>query len=531
MRVRALIPDEKRLRIDEVVHGDSTGHVMLRVSSIAKTSVCPSCSHESARVHSRYQRTLSDLPWQGFQVRVVWATRRFFCDYDLCSQKIFAERQPTIAAAYSRRTERHSLALRCIAIACGGQAGACLAERLGMQTSPDTLLRLARSTAIPNACNPRVVGVDDWAFCKGRRYGTLICDLEGGRALDLLPDRDADSIAGWLRQFTSIKFVSRDRGDIYRKGANAGAPEAIQIADRFHLLKNLREAFARFLEGQTQQIRSAVARVQLVVGDEPDQHDEPQNATTTNEQRRIVENRERRLAKYQEVLELHQQGRSARWIAKQLSIHRSTVQKYLEADTFPERATRNYGSSADAHRDFLWSRWQAGCFNISQLWKEIVDRGFTGSYSSVRRLVSRWKTSDSTSKQSKTPPKRTPSANQVSWLFFKSEAKLSDDEVAIKDAIRSAWQIARRFVVMIRQRKGEHLTRWVKRATGLQVPSSIRQFAEGLKNDWDAIVAGLTLPWNNGSAEGHINRLKLIKRQMFGRANFDLLRARFLATA
>jgi len=433
--------------------------------------------------------------------------------------------------------------MRCIGLACGGEPGSRLAERLGILVSADTMLREIRRSAKSCSAVPRAVGVDDWAFCKGRRYGTLICDLETGRVLDLLPDRDAKSLATWLQGFKSVKVVSRDRSDIYRKGATFGAPDAIQVADRFHLMKNLREAFARFLECQATRIREALEHGKTLETLENDSEDHRKQSSTSSEQsgtsttkvrQRAAENRSRRITKYNRVIELHRQGESTRSIATKLGMHRGTVRKFLRAGAFPERACRNYSSNVDRCANYLWDRWQSGCTNVSVLWREIRENGFNVSYHSVRRFVRRWrKTPSSITTWNR---KVTLSANEVSWLLFKKQSKLCDQEVTWKRVIlehcgdiRATWHVTRRFIVMLRKRKGKHLARWFAMATKAEIPPPIRQFAEGLKNDWAAVTASLNLPWNNGAAEGHISKLKMIKRQMYGRAKFDLLRARVLA--
>jgi transposase len=536
VQVRALLPDQQSLRLEEIEHDKENQRVIIRVQSVSKTCACPKCKGLSGRVHSRYQRKLTDLPWQGLFVHMAWITRRFFCDVEECSQKIFTERLAAVAAPYSRRTERLSLAIRCIAFACSGEPGARLAERLGMQISADSLLREIRKSFKVQDSTPRALGVDDWAFCKGQTYGTLLCDLESGRAVELLSDRDADSFAVWLENHKGVEIISRDRGDIYRKGATNGAPDALQVADRFHLMKNLRDAFARFLDGQSQQIRSAVKQFDQAVSTDAKPELEPDKPPIeTKAQKQTAARRDRRLAIYNQVVELHRQGKSARSIAKQMGIHRSTVRLYLRADSFPERAARNYSRQTDPFKDHLRERWKSGCCNATALWKEIAEQGFKGSYHSVRRLVGRWKKPAGTSRRETSDRKVSLSPNQTSWLLFKHEYKLAAEEVELKGAvldrcseIRSAWQLVRRFVVMLRKRKGRRLEHWYAMATQQDVPASIRQFAEGLKNDWAAVTAALTFHWNNGSAEGHISRLKMIKRQMYGRANFDLLRARFL---
>ena len=531
MRVRELLPDKQSLKLESIEKDDPNQFILIRVRSIALSTVCPCCSQASKRVHSWYERKLKDLPWHGLNVRIRWTSRRFFCTNTNCHRKIFTERQPAVAAVFSRRTVRLSLAHRSIAIACGGEVGARLGERLGITVSPDTLLREARSLdSADQHRSPRVVGVDDWAFCKGKRYGTLICDLERGGAIELLPDRSAESLSAWLANHQGIEIVSRDRGDIYRKGADQGAPNAVQVADRFHLVKNLRDAFARFLEGQTCQIREAFANLPYEAVDREEVKPKRTHHLTVAQKRKAA-NRRRRETVYKDVVQLKKQGISARAIAKQLGIHRGTVGKYLRADAFPERAPRRYPSSTDKFREALWARWNAGCHNASVLWKEIVAAGYEGSYSSVRRLTQHWRTDDPTPRKNRA---RTPSPNQVSWMLFKKPSKLTEFELSVRQEvlrhcheIRAAWRLTQRFLVIVAKRKGQMLPRWVEKARQDDVPISIRTFAIGLKKDWDAVVAGLTLRWNNGAAEGHINRLKMIKRQMFGRANFDLLRAPF----
>lgn len=534
MRVRALIPDAKCLRV-ESIEVDEGQTVRIGVRSIVPIGHCPSCGRASRRVHSWYQRQLTDLPWQGAQVCVIWSTRKFFCDSVACTQKIFTERQPSVAEPRSRRTERLSVALRCIAFACGGEMGARLAERLGMKISADSLLREIRKTSLPDRPTPRALGVDDWAYCKGKRYGTLLCDLERGHPVELLSDRTSESLQQWLQDHDGVEIISRDRSDIYRKGATEGAPHAVQVADRFHLMKNLRDALGRFLEGKSKRIAEATKGLEASSDNDTEPTPPPSD---TKAARQKATNRAKRMAVYERVCELHRQGLSARSIAAKLGIHRGTVAIYVRADGFPERGTRNYPSSADSYRDYLRQRWESGCSNATLLWQEIQRRGFSGSYSSVRRLLARWRTSDGRAKKNVPARKLRVSAKQLSWLLVKGDLKLSDDERRLKDRIleqcaeiRRAWQLLQDFIAMMRNRDGTGLDDWMQRATRDEVPSSIRQFAEGLKADLAAVTQALVLPWNNGPSEGHISRLKMIKRQMYGRARFDLLRARFLFAA
>jgi len=208
---------------------------------------CPLCGCLSGRIHSRYRRTLPDLPWNQLRVRLVLTVRKLFCDIEACTQRIFTERLPGIVAPYARRTTRLTDILRLLAFALGGEAGARLVDRLEMRTSPATLLRLIRRTPTPPVPTPHVLGVHDWAFRKGHRCGTILVDLEAHCVLDLLSERRADQFADWLHAHPGVAVVSRDRAQVYADGARRGAPDAVQVADRFHLLKNLGEALERVL--------------------------------------------------------------------------------------------------------------------------------------------------------------------------------------------------------------------------------------------------------------------------------------------
>jgi transposase len=390
---------------------------------------------------------------------------------------------------------------------------------------------------------PRVVGIDDWAYRKGHRYGTLICDLESGRVLDLLPDRDANSLAQWLGKHPSISVISRDRGDVYRKGATMGAPKAIQVADRFHLIKNLRDAFARFLEGQSTQIQQSLVLAQSTPQSnlnwltEPITKDALAGESSTNQRKinpRAVECCNRRLERYQQVHELFKHGVSIRAIAEKLGIQRFTVRRFLRSKSFPERAKPVRPSKAQNCADYLKQRWDAGCHNAKVLWQEITAKGLKVSISMIRRFVSGWRTKGTGSAKESVRI----SPNDVSWLMFRKPFKLTTEQTNWKrtilqhcSEINCTWRVVSRFIVMLRKRKGQHLDRWLKLATGPTIAAPIRQFAEGLKSDLLAVQSALKLPWNNGAAEGHINKLKMVKRQMYGRAKFDLVRARILLSS
>jgi transposase-like protein len=377
------------LRLKDVTF--AAEQIILTVESARPTAACPHCGRESTRTHSHYQRRLADLPWHGRQVTIHWRSRRFFCDVASCPQKIFVERLSEIASAHARKSGRLLTALRALALGCGGEEGSRLAQRLGMPASPDTLLRLIRRQPLPTSPTPRVLGVDDWAFRRGQRYGTILCDLERHCVVDLLPDRSAESFQAWLGGHGGIEIISRDRGDFYTKGATAGAPQATQVADRWHLLANLRKTLIRIADRHPQQLLAAARAAQSArqTTETPFAPTEPPLPPGIAVSGPIAEDHDssrldRRRQCYEQVMELYRQGIPQREIARRVGIYRGTVGRYVHADRFPERARRRYSHKLDRYIDYLQRRWHEECRNAVALTKELYAHGFKGSYYTVK---------------------------------------------------------------------------------------------------------------------------------------------------
>ena len=222
--------------------------LIIRANSIARTARCPCCGQTSAQVHCHYTRSPRDLPCNGRRVRLVLDVRRFRCSNEHCERQTFAERIPHLVPVHSQRTSQLTRVLRAITFEVNAEAGARITRHMNMPVSADTLLRIIRRTVMEPAPTPRVLGVDDWAFKKGNRYGTILVDLEHRDPVDLLPDRTAETLAAWLEAHPGIEVVSRNRSNEYVAAINAGAPLAVQVADRWHLLRNLSDALLRLLE-------------------------------------------------------------------------------------------------------------------------------------------------------------------------------------------------------------------------------------------------------------------------------------------
>jgi transposase len=526
--------------------------VRLHLTATAPTAPCPGCAVSSSSIHSRYQRHLTDLPWGTRAVHLQLTVRKFRCRNPTCTRRIFTERVPDLVAAYGRHTQRLAAALRAIGLALGGNAGARLAARLRLPTSPSTLLRLVRGAPIPPTPALQVVGVDEWAWRRGHRYGTILVDLATHRVVDLLPNRSAASVAAWLTQHPTITVVCRDRSDLYADGIRRGAPEAVQVVDRFHLVQNLRQALEAFLLDHRAALQAAAVGTAMALTSSPrwvaatpmyqGRRRSPKPAPPPAER---PPRHARWVAIYEAVHTLGARGTPIATVARQLGISRPTVYAYLRRDTppGPRRLQRPPPARLlTPYVPYLIRRWRESGADSRQLWREIQTLGYTHSARTVGRFITRLRRAADAGYPPESPRSpytcpQGPSARAVSFVMVGSAATRSAEAQTYLDqlcqmdvGIAQAHALTRGFLTLVRERQGRDLEAWITAATTSGI-HALARFARGLREDLAAVTAGLTLAWSNGPVEGQITRLKLLKRQGYGRAGFSLLRQRVFQAA
>ena len=464
---RSLSPCPAEVQVERLFA--KADHVVVMLRTVRPAVPCPGCAQSSCRIHRYYERRLADLPWNGVSVRIHLQTRRFFCDAEGCSRRIFTERLPETTQTYARRTLRMEQALRWLGLALGGAAGARTAQRLGLAVSGDTLLRHLRHMAVaqkPTPCAPRVLGLDDWAWRKGQRYGTILCDLERRRVVDLLADRQSHTVTQWLREHAPPQVISRDRAGAYAEAARVGAPEAVQVADRFHLLRNLREALEHVLLRHTTLIEEAFRQSLAAVATVAASASPP--PVLTGAQQLSRERRQRRFERYQQVIALHQSGVSQRAIAFRLGLERKTVRHWLRAGQFPERQIPQRNSAVDRWLSYLEKRWAEGCHNRSQLWRELQAQGVEFTAGTLRRWFRlRLGVRGRPSQISHSPPQKRPSPRQISALLLglvrqATPAQQSFAQIlcALSPQIAASMELARQFRRMMQERDASTWRSW-----------------------------------------------------------------------
>jgi transposase len=512
------------------------------------TAGCPRCGVQSAARHSRYTRVLRDLPVQGLPVVIRLRSSRWRCRNLACELVIFTERMPQAAASHARRTSRLDGIVGLLAHAVGGRPAEKLAVQLGFPISRHALLRqLKQATRRRQDDTPlRVVGIDEWAWRRGTTFGTMLVDLERREVVDVLPDRSSASTADWLRQHPAVEIVSRDRYGLYAEGARQGAPQARQVADRFHLVKNLRE-----------RIEQQLSRLERPLRHRPLQCDDagkapqcsPRGNPQVAEHEHLIQSSQRQSLEtvFTEVRALHAARKTAAQIVRELGLSRKRVDKWIRLETLPDRnRMMPKPRSPGFYRDHLAKRWADGCTDGRRLMVEIQALGYSGSYSRLADFLSRWRRNGNTARPvaSARPDgpvmPRDPATGGLiapgiaAALCMQPRSLLNARQAAKVDVLKDAlpeFAIMRRLAIgfrtLLRAGTSNGLDRWLHDAAASGV-YAMQRFARTLKQDIDAVRNAVTETWSNGQTEGQINRLKTLKRAMYGKAGAELLRARML---
>jgi transposase len=537
--------------------------IVVALASRVRVAPCPACGHLSDRAHGRYRRVLADLPLGGRQLALVLRLRKFRCPNAGCPRRIFCERVPALAGAHARFTTRLVQLQRTIGRALGGEPGARLAAELAVPTSGDTLLRRVKSAPAEPEPSYRFVGIDDFALRKGHTYGTVLVDLERGRVIDLLDGRDGAPVEAWLRAHPGVEVITRDRWAAYANACSAAAPTATQVADRFHLVGNIRELVERLFEQYASALDAALepppattascvvtrpmpevpSEPPLAAGPPPTTHDPdrvpaPANAASAPPAPPVSHRQQQRQERFDEVRRLCRAGKSARQVARELRMSRQTVVDYRRRERCPDW---NPGARRPTRLDGVQAKVDAfireGGRTAAVLFRALKAQGCRSSYDAVRRFLTRRLQAAGLAplRAGRAPPRpRRPSARQLSFEFVRRADGRSDEAVermgkvspipGLCDALASADEL----LAMTRGESKAALEDWLGRADA-SASGPVQSFAETLRTDAAAVRAALSTDWSNGPVEGHVNRLKLIKRSMFGRAGRPLLRARVCA--
>lgn len=498
----------------------------------AAAAVCSRCGWVSSRVRGRYVRRLADAAIGGVRAVIELMVRRFRCENPACPAVTFVEQVDGLTTPHARRTPLLWRTLTSIALSVAARPGVRLAAALGIDVAKDTLLRLTRALPEAAATHVRVVGVDDFALLKGHQYATILVDLERREPIDVLLGREADTLAAWLRGHPEVEIICRDRARSYAEGSTAGAPQAMQVADAWHLWHNLAEAVEKTVAGHYACVRRAYDAAARQLAD-----DHVESPTPLPDAERDVRGRDRRIVatmreRYAAVHELLAQGRSLKRISRDLRLDYYSVRRYARAGSIDEVLVKvvNRSTLLDDYKSYLHQRWNEGCRNASQLHREVQVLGYQGSRDGVGRYTRLLKSSTVVPPVPRSAPRP---RRILKWITTRPEVLRPDEALGLKEIhaacpeLEAASRHVRGFADMMTNLRGHELPHWISGVQRDDLPA-IRAFAQGLHYDEKAVIAGLSLPWSSGQVEGQVTRVKLIKRQGYGRASLDLLRKRIL---
>jgi transposase len=546
--VEVLFPHLSGLEVSRV---DDTGDSVVAFASVrGAQAACPKCGEPSSRVHGRYQRLVADGAAGGRLLLIALSVRRFRCTSPACPRVTFVEQAEGLTGRHLRRTLPLRELLARFGLELAGRAAARLAAVLGIPVHSSTILRLVMALPDPVVtAAPQVTGVDDFALRKGQVYGTVVADAESGKVTGLLPGREAATLEDWLKARPGAEVICRDRATAYCDGASAGAPLAVQVADRWHLWHNLGEYAEKAVAAHRGCLSGAPAGPGTSEQEEPSAGQAP--AAPLPEEPdglRDVLGRERALVartleRHAAIHALLREGRSQREAAGILGLDRKTIGRFA-AEADPQRllvkATGRAGK-LDPFKPWINQRWNGGITNAAALHAEMAaTQGWTGSVQAVERYVRQFRGADGRSRAGRNPLQAPPAApppktrEVTRWLLTSPDDLDPADQARLDaataqcphldDLARHVRSFAR---IMVRRQGLLELEDWLASAEASDLPQ-LRSFARGIRRDQQAVTAGLSLPYSSAALEGNVNKIKLIKRQMFGRAGFPLLRKRVI---
>jgi transposase len=550
--VSRLLPHGSPFHLESWHLDEATALLTLHVTSTQTLVHCPVCRFPTRRMHSHYRRLLADLPWADVRVVLRLNVRKFFCANGRCTRRIFSERLPTVAAPWARRTLRLAQRLVALGIALGGPAGVRLGHQGDMALSRNALLHLLRRQPVPACRPPTVLGVDDFALRKGQTYGTVLIDLERRQPVALLPDRTAGTLAQWLQAHPGVEVIARDRTTAYADGARHGAPAAIQVADRFQLLRNLAETLEQVCHQHRRVLQgihmpsvglplAGTAQPAVVAGPAPSLTAQPAPLLPSSAE--ASPHYAHRRLRYEQGCQLAQHGWTFRAIAQQVGLHRETVAQYVRADRFPVRTCPP--SVLDPYKPDVLARWNRGCRTGMRLYEEIQRQGYRGGRSTVLGYLTHLRKAQGLAPRTRTvqpvPPVTDPTVQrltprQATWLTLRRPENVTEGEQHLlvqlpqaHAAFAQAMTLAQDFARLLRARQPGQLDAWLQQAATSSLVV-FRRLAKSFQRDDAAVQAGVTLPGSTGPVEGHINRLQMLKRHMFGRARLELRSRRCVLT-
>lgn len=509
------------------------GHINIPARSKHKYAQCTCCNKRSKHVHGSYVRRLRDLPLSTHCVSIDLTVRKFFCKNPKCKRKIFAEQPGREVGAYKRFTNRTRERLQKIFVEVSAKKGAYLSGLISLPVSPSTGLRLVDSLPVPLADKVSVLGIDDWAYRKGLSYGTILVNIETRRVIDVLPGRDGIALKKWLNQHPEVVIITRDRASAYSCAVSETLPNAIQVADRFHLLKNLSDSIYDVIRQEYKNLANSL--VEDSTSEEmisPERTDEKPSKASQREKGEMSDHFKER---FEKVKEMQKQGYGMRTIAKTLQMSRNTVRRYADMDTLPKKSIYIKNNYTD-YQEIIDKEFSEGrC--VKRIFESIKNAGFkgglTGFYEYFKdhppRTIPGTKITSPTKLRMISPRKisRYLGIADLNKIKDPFDRKMMASLLSRNTLLERLRYLRLSFKELLSGNDDASLEDWIKEALAIG-KSQLKRLVNGLKSDIDAVRNAIKTSWSNGQVEGQVNRLKCIKRQMYGRAGFEHLRRKVI---